>query len=144
PSPRLSEDLSMRHLAASKLVLAARLAGAFCALLLGTSSALADGTGWYSADQISQGRWDYSQSCSVCHGAQLQGGGAPSLKGGGFPLQWNGKKLQGFDSYVHAQMPLGGAGSLKGQQYADIVAYCLAQNGLPAGEEKLTPDSPMD
>jgi PQQ-dependent dehydrogenase (methanol/ethanol family) len=134
----------MRHLAASKLVLAARLAGAFCALLLGTSAALADGTGWYSADQISQGRWDYSQSCSVCHGAQLQGGGAPSLKGGGFPLQWNGKKLKDFYTYVHDQMPLGGAGSLKGQQYADIVAYILAQNGLPAGEEKLTPDSPMD
>jgi PQQ-dependent dehydrogenase (methanol/ethanol family) len=36
------------------------------------------------------------------------------------------------------------AGALDGQQYADIVAYVLAQNGVPAGNEKFTPNSPMD
>ena len=114
------------------------------ALALGAQHALADGTGWYSAEQISQGRWDYSQRCSVCHGAQLQGAGAPSLKGGSFSLQWNGKTLKELHAYIHDQMPLGAGGLLKAQEYADIVAYILAQNGLPAGEEKLTSRSPMD
>src|SRR5580704_13195194 len=56
-------------------------------------SALADGTGWFSSDQLGPGRWEYSQKCSVCHGAQLQGGGAPALKGQIFIKQWSGKSL---------------------------------------------------
>ena len=31
-----------------------------------------------------------------------------------------------------------------GQDYADIVAYILAQSGVPAGTEKFTPTSPME
>ena len=41
-------------------------------------------------------------------------------------------------------MPLGQGGVADGQEYADIVAYILAQSGVPAGNEKLTPTSPMD
>lgn len=36
--------------------------------------ALADGTAFFSADQVAQGRFEYSEKCAVCHGAQLQGG----------------------------------------------------------------------
>ena len=98
------------------------------AMLLGlTTGALADGTGWFSPDQVSQGRWEYSQKCSVCHGAQLQGGGAPAVKGQVFEQQWNGKTLKDFYNYVHDQMPLGQARSLDPQEYADVVAYMLAR-----------------
>jgi len=107
-------------------------------------NALADGTAFFSAEQVSQGRWEYSQKCAVCHGAQLQGGGAPALKGRVFNTQWNGHSLQDFYNYVHQNMPLGQGGALNSQEYADIVAYVLAQNGLPAGNERLTPKSPMD
>ncbi len=106
--------------------------------------AFADGTGWFNSAQIAQGRWEYSQKCAVCHGAQLQGGGAPALKGRIFDIQWNGKTLGDFYTYVHKNMPLGLADSLQSQEYADIVAYILAQSGLPAGDEKFTPKSPMD
>jgi len=41
-------------------------------------------------------------------------------------------------------MPLGQGRQLDSQEYADIVAYILAQGGVPAGGEKLTPNSPMD
>jgi alcohol dehydrogenase (cytochrome c) len=104
---------------------------------------LADGTGWFSQEQISQGRWEYGQKCAVCHGAQLQGGGAPGLKGQAFVQLWNGKTLKNLYDYVHDQMPLGQGGSLDPQEYADIVAYMLAQSGLPAGNQKLTAGSPM-
>ena len=53
-------------------------------ILLGLAAsafALADGSGWYTPEQVAQGRWEYSQKCGVCHGQQLQGTGAPALKG---------------------------------------------------------------
>jgi glucose dehydrogenase/mono/diheme cytochrome c family protein len=111
---------------------------------LAAHDVLADGTGFFSSAQLSQGRWEYSQKCSVCHGAQLQGGGAPALKGSEFSALWNGKTLKDFYDYVQANMPLGQGAALKGQEYADIVAYVLAQVGVPAGNEKLTPTTPMD
>ena len=113
-------------------------------LWLAAHDVLADGTGFFSSAQLSQGRWEYSQKCSVCHGAQLQGGGAPALKGSEFSALWNGKTLKDFYDYVQANMPLGQGAALKGQEYADIVAYILAQVGLPSGNEKLTPATPMD
>ena len=114
-------------------------------LFLGaTSSAVADGTGWYTPPQVAQGRWEYSQKCGVCHGAQLQGGGAPALKGRIFNQQWNGKNLSEFYEYIHKNMPLGLGAALPSQEYADIVAFILAQSGLPAGIEKFTPKSPME
>lgn len=116
-----------------------------CATLaLMSQVAHADGSGWYTSAQVSQGRWEYSQKCAVCHGAQLAGGGAPALKGTVFAQRWDGKKLSDFYAFVHADMPLGLGASLPSQEYADIVAYLLAQSGLPAGTDKFTPYSPMD
>jgi alcohol dehydrogenase (cytochrome c) len=112
--------------------------------LAASAVALADGTGWYTSEQVAQGRWEYSQKCGVCHGQQLQGTGAPALKGKTFNELWNGKKLSDFYGYVHTNMPLGLGASLPSQEYADIVAFLLAQSGLPAGTDKFTPYSPMD
>src|SRR5213075_1758714 len=41
-------------------------------------------------------------------------------------------------------MPLGVGGSVPSQEYADIVAFILAQDALPAGNEMFTPKTPMD
>ena len=119
---------------------------AFAGAVLGGAGqiAWADGTGWYAPAQVSQGRWEYSQQCAVCHGAALQGTGAPALKGRIFNDQWNGKKLSDLYEYVHKNMPLGRGASLPSQEYADTVAYILAQSGLPAGDERFTPKTPMD
>ena len=108
-----------------------------------TSVAWADGTGWFTPDQANTGRWAYEQRCATCHGVDLEGAGAPALRGNTFNAQWNGKTLQQFYSYVHGQMPLGAAGTLKGQDYVNVVAYILARSGLPAGTQKLTLRSPM-
>ena len=107
-------------------------------------NAAADGTGWFSQSQVEPGRLEYAANCQTCHGAQLQGTGAPSLKGRSFYLLWNGKTLDDLYTYVHKQMPLGSPASLPSQEYADIVAFILAQNGLPAGPDKLTPTTPMN
>jgi PQQ-dependent dehydrogenase (methanol/ethanol family) len=114
------------------------------AALAAGPAAHADGTGWYTASQLSQGRWEYAQKCAVCHGPQLQGAGAPALKGKFFIERWEGKKLSELYEFVHGDMPLGLGASLPSQEYADIVAFVLAQSGLPAGTEMYTPRSPMD
>ena len=102
---------------------------ASASMLGGATVARADGTGWFAPAQVPQGRWEYAQQCAVCHGAQLQGGGAPALKGREFAAQWNGKKLDELYTYVHKNMPLGRGASLPSQEYADVVAYILAQSG---------------
>src|SRR5206468_7976600 len=106
--------------------------------------AVADGTGWFTSAQTAKGRFEYTQKCSVCHGAALQGTGAPPLKGRQFIAQWNGKKLSELYEYVHKNMPLGVGASLPSQEYADIVSYILLQNGLPAGNQMFTPRTPME
>ena len=113
-------------------------------LLVGAADAAADGTGWFTQAQVDRGRWEYAAKCSSCHGAQLQGTGAPPLKGPEFSAQWNNKSLKALYSFVHSQMPMGYPNSLKSQEYADLVAYVLASNGLPAGIQEFTPQSPMD
>ena len=102
-----------------------------------TAAAFADGTPFFSADQVTNGRLEYSQKCAVCHGSDLQGAGAPAMKGKVFVAQWNGKTLQDFYGYVHSQMPLGQAASLNSQEYADIVSYVLAQNGVAGGHAEV-------
>ena len=91
-------------------------------LLLFAQGAFADGTGFFTSAQLAQGRWEYSQKCAVCHGAQMQGGGAPALKGRIFDVQWSSKTLKDFYNYVHTNMPLGQGGELNSQEYADIVS----------------------
>jgi alcohol dehydrogenase (cytochrome c) len=135
----------MFHALARLTMLACAVAGAVCLLRCAPKQqARADGTAWFSTDQVSSGRLAYAQNCAVCHGAQLQGGGAPGLTGRGFTAQWNGKTVKTLYSYVSQNMPLGKAGSLQPQQYADIVAYVLSKSDVPAGTQKFTPASPMD
>ena len=112
--------------------------------LLGTVSlARADGAAWFSTSQVTSGSFVYAQKCAVCHGAQLSDGGAPALAGRSFAQRWSGKSVQTLFGYVRRNMPLGAGNSLGGQQYADVVAFLLARNGLSAGRQQFTPSSPM-
>jgi PQQ-dependent dehydrogenase (methanol/ethanol family) len=118
----------------------------FVALVIapGIFAARADeGTGWFTREQAATGHGLYVAKCGVCHGADLKGGGAPELIGHGFAAKWNGKTLNDLYVYTRDQMPKGSGGSLSGQEYADIVAFMLAQNGFGAGTIKLEPKSPM-
>jgi len=101
----MPSSIASNALALTLAALASGLAG----------TARADGTGWFTADQVSTGRTEYGQKCAVCHGAQLQGTGAPALRGRSFGLQWNRKTLGDLYAYVHKQMPLGYTDTLKAQ-----------------------------
>ena len=103
-----------------------------------------EGSGWYTREQASNGHLQYVPKCGVCHGANLAGGGAPELKGPGFAAKWNGKPLADLYAYTRTQMPKGNGDSLPPQDYADIVAFMLSQNGIPSGTIKLAADGPMN
>ena len=51
----------------------ARAIACTLALLAASTAARADGSGWFSSAQVAQGRWEYSQKCAVCHGADGKG-----------------------------------------------------------------------
>src|SRR5262250_2602325 len=103
-----------------------------------------EGAGWYTRDQAANGHLQYAAKCGVCHGADLKGGGAPELKGPGFVAKWNGKSLAELYKYTREQMPKGNGDSLPPQDYADIVAYMLSQNGIRSGSIRLAADGSMN
>jgi alcohol dehydrogenase (cytochrome c) len=82
------------------------------------------GSAPYSAQQVADGGKAYAANCASCHGAQLQGISAPALTGPG--LASSKLNLSRLRSVVTAQMPLTAPGSLKPDQYADIMAFLLS------------------
>lgn len=93
---------------------------------LATSNITQTGSAPYTRAQVQAGKMQYAQSCSACHGAQLQGVSAPALAGSAF-----GKShltIGSLHEFVTKEMPLTEPGSLKPDQYESIIAYILASN----------------
>ena len=87
--------------------------------------------GWYSTDQAAQGEALFKAKCSVCHGANLQGGAGPALAGNQFFLRYKGKPLSALWSTVHTEMPLNAPGTLTASQSLSLVAFMSAEERLP-------------
>jgi mono/diheme cytochrome c family protein len=87
--------------------------------------------GVYTAAQATRGDGVFSNSCTSCHTAA-------SFKGGSF-LIWNDTPLSELYAYLVETMPEEAPGSLTPAQYADLVAYLLKLNDLPAGKDELKP-----
>ena len=78
--------------------------------------------------------------CSACHGADLKGDLAPTLQGNDFIGHWYDAKLSELVTKITQTMPATAPGSLKPEEYADVIAYVLQINGFPAGTETLKVD----
>jgi alcohol dehydrogenase (cytochrome c) len=96
----------------------------------------------YTQAQAELGRGLYAQHCQGCHGADLSGGSASRpLKGRPFYSHWAaGKTLQSLYKYMRASMPPGAAGTLTADDHANLVAFLLSQNALPAGAQPFPTD----
>ena len=90
--------------------------------------------GVYSAAQAERGKMQYALSCRSCHTAA-------SHTGVTFAKWWKDRTLADLFGYVSTQMPKNDPGSLEPEQYADVVAYLLKMNAMPAGPADLLPDS---
>lgn len=94
--------------------------------------------GVYTKDQAARGKARYFTACAACHGGVLQGDGdAPELAGKSFMKRWGNQSVSALFTFAASQMPVGRPGSLGAQGYADVIAFILANNGLPDGAREL-------
>jgi alcohol dehydrogenase (cytochrome c) len=95
------------------------------------------GAAAYTAAQAAAGRTAYEASCASCHVSDLGGRNeAPQLAGADFMNVWRTQGVDALFGFIRSTMPPGGA-RLTDEQYQNIVAYILQQNGAPAGEQPL-------
>jgi mono/diheme cytochrome c family protein len=95
--------------------------------------------GVYSADQSKRGQTAYTQYCLGCHKADLMGiEGA--MKGDAFMERRREDNLETLFLDMKATMPRGNPGGLPDQTYADLIAYFLQNNDMPAGSSELKPN----
>jgi quinoprotein glucose dehydrogenase len=110
---------------------------AACVLLCASTVACAqDSTrdGVFTAAQATAGASLYVRSCIECHGATLRGGEAgPALVGAGFWNKWGGQSLAALYQITASTMPVNDPNGFSAQEYANLIAFMLQQNGLPAG-----------
>jgi len=118
-------------------------------LLIGIATALAavmisgqerdSGSRVYTAQQATAGRTAFQTNCAGCHLADLSGeGDAPPLRGTAFLGAWGSRTTKELLSFIQRAMPPQRSGSLPPQQYLDIVALILQQNGAVAGNQAFT------
>lgn len=93
------------------------------------AQAKAASEGVYTTEQASRGLTLYDTSCASCH--ELS-----KFKGTEFANTWTDKPLTDLHVAV-VSMPMDAPGSMKPQEYADILAYFLSINGYPAGKAEL-------
>lgn len=100
----------------------------------------------YIEGQAEKGKQVYSQNCASCHGDHEQGASAPAIAGTSFmkKAQLLGWSVDNLRHIVVTTMPRSNPGSLSAQEYADVLAYLLATDCLPAGNSafptKTTPE----
>jgi PQQ-dependent dehydrogenase (methanol/ethanol family) len=93
----------------------------------------------FTASQVERGKVAYSNSCSTCHGTNLDDGEfGPALKGASFQMKWGAQSPAALFSYMFQKMPPASPGQLGSQTYADLEAYLLQANGLEPGATELT------
>ena len=133
-------------IAPGRRVPAAFLLAAFCAAAaFTTTTAAQDETIWdgvYTEEQAARGQRAYEQECAACHLDDLMGDGiAPSLIGAAFFFRWSDLSMSDMYTAIRTTMPQGAPASLSASGYADISAYMLQKNDVPAGAEELPSDT---
>ena len=88
----------------------------------------------YSSEQASRGKDVYMGTCRSCHAAGF-------FTGPGFENHWKGKALSDLYTYVLTKMPGNDPGSLSPDAAADVLAYMLQLNRMPAGANELYPEA---
>lgn len=73
----------------------------------------------------------YSGKCALCHGGNLEGGGAPPLRGLNFKEKWSGNPDQ-LAKFIQEQMPPGAAQPLDLETSRQVALFVLAANGVGA------------
>ena len=105
----------------------------------------------FTAQQAAQGKKIYAMRCAGCHGDQLQGGAAGALAGQAFAVAWgnagnwgNSKlTVDDLDFIIRTTMPKDSPGKLSAEDYTEVLAFILQQNGYKSGPTPLRAGSPL-
>jgi mono/diheme cytochrome c family protein len=99
--------------------------------------------GVYTGPQAGRGQASYKKSCASCHADSLMGSGAatPPLAGPDFTMNWVGQTVDDLFERIQTSMPADHPGTLSRPENADILAYILQVNKLPAGTRDLPSDA---
>jgi len=105
-----------------------------------SSAGLAQSDGLFTASQAAKGGAAYARSCAECHGQDLEGKTSVALKGSRFISKWADGRHSVDDLYfvIRTQMPYGSPGTLSNEQYINIVAFVLQNNGYVSGNKELS------
>jgi S-disulfanyl-L-cysteine oxidoreductase SoxD len=103
-----------------------------------SSIRITDGTqttmsGVYTAPQAIRGEETYMGVCVACHPAG-------TYKTAAFKAAWKGRPLSDLYDEVREKMPKNDPASLTPAEGAQVVAYLLKINGVPAGDIELPGD----
>src|SRR4029450_13842529 len=93
--------------------------------------------GAFTDAQATRGEVVYAKECASCHGEDLTGQQS-RLMGDRFMRDWREDNLNNLFRRTRAVMPRRAPGTLTDNQYLDVVAYVLQQNGFPDGMQELT------
>lgn len=94
--------------------------------------------GMYTDEQAARGEMLYQEWCASCHAPDLSGGDlAPGLAGGEFVWNWSGLTVGQLFERLRISMPQENPSSVTRAQKADILAFMLAANEFPVGEQEL-------
>jgi mono/diheme cytochrome c family protein len=88
--------------------------------------------GFYTAAQATRGEKVFAAQCVTCHARK-------DLSSPDFHLKWNGRTVFDLFERLQSTMPESDPGSLSAEEYADVVAYLMKLNGMPAGKMVVAP-----
>ncbi len=100
--------------------------------------------GVFTEEQSARGEAQYLETCERCHKEDLAGDqyeDVPPLVGDKFLSEWARWTVGDLFEFFTTEMPPKRKDRLKlsAENYADILAYILKQNGFPAGKAELLP-----
>ena len=117
-----------------RILIGAALLPVAAAILIGqTTRSTNDGV--YTAAQAARGKSTFEAKCSGCHETS-------QFSGNDFQKEWDGKALKEIWDIASGTMPEDNPGSLKQEEYGDILAYFLSLNQYPVGEKELEGSGP--
>jgi polar amino acid transport system substrate-binding protein len=98
--------------------------------------------GVYTDAQAKRGEKVYGDNCVPCHGPKLQGTdtAGPTLTGPDFVNGWKDMTVAALLAKISSDMPSNAPGSLKPEEYADVLSFVLSSNKYPAGQTELPTD----
>ena len=91
--------------------------------------------GVFTEAQVTSGQVVYDSQCKTCHNMQFY---RDTLR------SWNNQPLLYLWESIMGTMPADNPGSLMFEEYTDVIAYILSENGFPTGDTELDPDNGME